>query len=176
VMVLSFTSTHTLIERVDAGMATLDEGRWILTDLPPTAPDKTLQIPTSLTRQNLQERFLSPDTVSVWALPRFIDLVRSTGLPVIPLQIHFGTLLMLPWLCAALVLIAAVIAWRPTRLSNLGPLILLGVVAGFVVFFVNNFLQALGGSGQIPVWLAVLSPTLLTAAAGSLAVLQIEDR
>ena len=46
---------------------------------------------------------------------------------------------------------------------------------GFVVFFMSNFLIALGASHQIPVFLSAWSPALLCLLLGVAALLTLED-
>lgn len=129
-----------------------------------------------MTAQELQESFMTPDSLSVWSMPRFIRILQATGFPALPLQVEFAGLLLLPLLCVALVMVAAAVSIRPVRQGGQGMLLVAGIGVGFAVFFFDHFLQALGASGQLPVWLAATAPVGLVWAAGTMAILHIEDR
>lgn len=181
VMVLYFTADHSLEKRLDAPVATLVDGAWDFPAAIETSPQGIQALthyrePTTLTSNDLQNRFLTPDTISIWNMPRYIQMFKTTGFSSTPLQVQFGRLLMLPILCAALVMIAAIVALRPARAGDQGSLIMTGILAGFLVFFISNFLHALGASGQIPVWLAATAPAFLTTAIGSMTLLSVEDQ
>jgi lipopolysaccharide export system permease protein len=51
----------------------------------------------------------------------------------------------------------------------------MGVGVGFTAFFVSSFLQALGSSHQIPVFLAAWSPSVVMLLLGVAAMLGLED-
>lgn len=182
VTVLSFTSDHQFINRLDAANATLQPKHWLLpiaTLTTSNRPPETLTnylLGTTLTRSDLEESFSAPETISFWQLPSFIRQLKISGFPVGQLQVHFGALVMLPFLCAALIMVAMLVSIRPARVGGQVRLIIFGICAGFAIFFANNFLQALGASGQIPIWLAATGPAILTAAAGIMAILSLEDQ
>ena len=76
---------------------------------------------------------------------------------------------------AAMILLAAAVSMRPPRMKGGFLLIVLGVFIGFLVFFLSNFLQALGTSRQIPALLAAWSPALICFLLGLSAMLNKED-
>ena len=63
-----------------------------------------------------------------------------------------------PALYAAMVLIGAAFALRPTRFGQTGVMILLAVLAGFALYFLKDFAESLGGSGNIPLLVAAWTP------------------
>lgn len=182
VFVLFFNQDHEFLKRIDAPRARLNGSKWYFEkailnkrgQLPEALPD--FYIPTDLTREEIENSFATPETVSFWAMPAFIRLISSTGLPVTGLQIHFGALLMLPFLCAALVTIAAAVTIRPPRSAGQLKMAVLGILLGFIVFFLTNFLHALGSSTQIPIFLAITAPAMLTFGGGIMALLTLEDQ
>ena len=74
-----------------------------------------------------------------------------------------------------MILLAATVALRPQRQGHTFVFIVAGVMVGFVVFFMSNFLQALGASHQIPVFLSAWSPAMLCGLLGVAALLTLED-
>jgi lipopolysaccharide export system permease protein len=181
VMALYFAADDTFVQRLDAPQARLTSGRWLFADAvinrPRTAPQRaeSVSLATDLTGREIEETFAAPQTLSFWAMPGFIQTMESTGFDSARLRIHFHSLLAQPLLFAAMILLAAAVSLRPPRLSGTMNLIVAGVMIGFVVFFMSSFLQALGGSHQIPVLLAAWSPALVTFLLGVAVMLNLED-
>lgn len=181
VTVLLFAPDGSFAGRIDAGGAALGEKAWVLQDaeinLPAREPEhrQSWSLPTTLTRQEIEESFASPDSMSFWHLPGYIGTLESTGFDATRLRIHFQALLSQPLLFAAMVLLAAAVSLRPPRTQSNFGLILFGIVTGFSVFFLSSYLQALGTAHQIPVLLAAWSPALVTFLLGVGVLLRTED-
>lgn len=182
VMVLFFGQDDNFDRRIDAQSARLDKGMWVFEDAVSydgkNSKAETLPLvalPTDLTKEELEESFASPETLSFWALPGFIQTMNATGFDSTPMKIHFQSLLAQPFMFAAMVLLAACVSLRPPRQRGTMLLVGIGITAGFIVFFVGSFLQALGASHQIPVFLAAWAPTLITFLLGLSVMLTLED-
>ncbi|PJB72717.1 MAG: LPS export ABC transporter permease LptG [Alphaproteobacteria bacterium CG_4_9_14_3_um_filter_47_13] len=182
VMVLFFTQNNTFVRRIDAEKARLDQGMWTFEQAisneagqrqPKIYP--LIALPTELTIKELEESFASPETLSFWALPGFIKTMASTGFDTTAMRIHYQSLLAQPLLFMAMILLAATVSLRPPRFRGTVTLIFMGVIIGFLVFFMSSFLQALGASHQIPVFLAAWSPALITFLMGVTVILNLED-
>ena len=83
--------------------------------------------------------------------------------------------LALPMLMAAMVLVAAGFTMRHVRFGGTGKMVLYALLAGFGFFFLRNFAQALGDSGQIPVLLAAWSPPVAAVMLSLGLLLHLED-
>lgn len=182
VMVLFFGQDDAFLRRIDAARARLDDGMWQFEKAISNRPDQRLAenlplvvLPTALTTAELEESFASPETLSFWELPGFIRTMDNTGFDATPVRIHYHTLLAQPLLFVAMIFLAAAVSLRPPRTAGTFPLAAMGVVLGFVIFFASSFLQALGASHQIPVFLAAWSPALITMLLGVAVMLNLED-
>lgn len=181
VMVLFFDTNDRFNKRIDAGGAILKEGNWLLRDAyvniigQPSELKKSLSLPTALTPRDIEDSFSSPQTMGFWSLPSYVSTLDATGFDSTRLRIHFQNLLSQPFLYAAMILLAATVALRPQRQGNTLLFIVGGVLIGFMIFFMSNFLQALGASHQIPVFLSAWSPALLSALLGVATLLVLED-
>lgn len=182
VMVLFFGKDDVFQRRIDAKHARLEDGQWVFEDAvshgASNARGKKLPLvalPTALTTTELEESFASPATLSFWALPGFINTMAATGFDATAMEIHFHSLLAQPFMFAAMILLAACVSMRPPRQGGTLMLVGIGIIAGFVVFFTGSFLQALGASHQIPVFLAAWSPTIITFLLGMSVMLTLED-
>ncbi len=181
VSVLQFSGEDEFINRYDARRASLDRGNWVLGDVlinrTGQAPEKNDSVifATTLTTEEIEDSFAAPETMSFWSLPSYIHTLEETGFDATRLRVHYQSLLAQPLFLAAMVLLAASVSMRPPRFRGTFALIVTGVFIGFVVFFMSSFLQALGTSHQIPVFLAAWSPALVCFLLGLTVIMNTED-
>ncbi len=168
--------------RVDAARGTLSDGQFHLADaweMEPGRPSRhveTLDLDTSLTLGRVQENFASPETLSFWELPGFIDFFEAAGFSAHQHRMYWHSLLASPALLCAMVLMAAVFSASPNTRSGRGFLrVVGGVGTGFLVYFFSKLTYALGLSGTLPLWLAAWSPALITTLLGISILLHLED-
>ena len=181
VMVFRYTEEDRFVDRIDAREAQLRKGQWLLFDAWLARPGeasqfhKELALPTDLTVDKIQESFAPPETISFWKLPGFIDLMQAAGFSATPHRLQFHRLLALPMLFAAMVLLAATFSLRPQRRGRVGVVILAGMLTGFLLYFLSNFVFAIGLSGTIPVVLAAWTPAGVSLMLGVAMLLHLED-
>lgn len=181
VTVLSFDSDNRLRERMDAATLRLNNKQWTFEDIHIHDSEgekeqaETLYLPTSLTTDDIVESFSTPETISFWALPGFIQILEETGFDTAKLRVHFQTLLAQPLLFASMILLAAAVSLRPPRSGHHMSLIAVGAFAGFLIFFAASFLQALGASQQIPVFMAAWSTASVSFLLGLSVIMYFED-
>jgi lipopolysaccharide export system permease protein len=169
------------LARVEAPSAVLAQGRWIIRDavvfgadrLP--APAQTLEFPTDLTPARIQDSFASPDTLSFWALPGFIEVLENAGFSAVRHRLHFQSLLALPLLAAAMALLAAGFSMRSSRRGGVGQMIGGGVAAGFALFVVDRITGEFGEAGTLPVVFAAWAPAGAGFLLATALLLHLED-
>lgn len=154
------------LERVEAPLARLVPGAWELqqavtfgSDRQPSAPG-TLRLPTTLTPDRIEDSFASPDTLSFWALPGFIQVLESSGFSAMRHRLHFHSLLSLPLLTAAMALMAAGFSMRHSRRGGVARMIGAGIAAGFALFLLDKVSEEFGQAGTLPVALAAWAPSV----------------
>jgi lipopolysaccharide export system permease protein len=180
VIVLFFDKDDNFVRRMDSSTAYLRDGYWEFSQ-PQVNDRKGLQrldsqkIPTELTSQKIEESFADPETIPFWSIPEYIKIMEDTGFPATRLYMHFQTLLARPFLLAAMILLAATFSLRPPRFGGVAYMIILGVAAGFFIFFLESILQAFGISQKIPVYLAAWTPAIIGLLLGGTALLHMED-
>lgn len=181
VMVFFFNNDNDFIRRIDATAAKLEGGQWNFTNAtinaPSQIPEKVdfLTLGTDLTINELENSFSAPETISFWKLPAYIKILEDTGFDSTGLKIHFQNLLSQPLLFMAMVLLAATVSLRTSRMNGASILIVLGVFIGFIVFFSSSFLQALGASQQIPIVVAAWFPAIISFLLGLGVLMALED-
>lgn len=182
VTVFYFTDQNDFLQRVDAKTARLEKNIWAFHDvfISGQAKDKPIResaysLPTNLTRDDIEESFSSPDSMSFWKLPGYIHTLEETGFDPARLKVYYQTLLAQPLMFVAMILLAATFSMRPPRTRGTFMMIMAGVFIGFLVFFLANFLRALGVSHQIPVFLAAWSPAVICFLLGLSVMMHVED-
>jgi lipopolysaccharide export system permease protein len=176
-----FNEAHQYTSRVEAKTARLEGGAWIIndgerwatSDQPQPVPE--LQLPTKFTTSRIEESLASPDTMSFWALPDFIGLLEQSGFSAQRHRLQFNILLARPFLFGAMVLVAATFSLRMQRRGGATLMIIGGVVAGFLLYFISNIVFALGLSAKLPVLLAAWTPTGISLIFGVSMLLHLED-
>ena len=142
-------------------------------DKPPGIASYRLE--TELTPEKIQESFASPQTLSFWDLPTFIDALEATGFSSVPQRLHYNALLAQPLLLSAMVLFAAAFALRQTRRGGTLVMAVSGVAAGFFIFVMTDVVMALGLSESIPVGMAAWMPAGVSLLIGTATLLHLED-
>lgn len=181
VTVFLFDTQSRFERRLDAEQAKLENGAWRLSDVLVTAPNQpsreeaSISLPTDWTPNKIQDSFSPPETLSFWRLPGFIDLLDKAGFAAARHRVHWYSLLAMPLMLAAMVLIAASFSLRMARRGGVAPLIAGGVLFSFFLFFMSDVVFALGLSGVIPPFLAAITPTAVTTLIGASVLLHIED-
>lgn len=181
VIVFAFDKNKKFTERLDAEHAVLEPGQLLLTKVTRSVPGKPPQaitetvLPTSLTLAHIQDSFASPETMSFWALPAFIEMLENAGFSGLSHRLYWYSLLANPFLFAGTVLLAAVFSLRLPRRGKIGILIVAGVVTGFLLHFFSDVVFALGAAGTVPLLLAAWAPTCVVIMIGAAMLLHLED-
>lgn len=182
-----FDADGQLFARIEAPSARLISGAWQLpaatqwlTDaggaFQKTLADTTmLLLPTTLTGAQILDSFSPPEMVGIWALPGFIAQMEDAGFSAIRHRLFLQGEVAKPVLFAAMVLIGAAFALRPTRFGQTGVMMLLAVLCGFLLYFVTDFSATLGAQGQIPLPVAVWTPPVAAILLATALLLHLED-
>jgi lipopolysaccharide export system permease protein len=176
-----FNASTQFTSRIDAQTARLESGdwviengiRWVADEAP--RPFDEIRLATTLTPRKIEESFASPDTMSFWDLPGFIELLEQSGFPAQRHRLHFNVLLARPFLLCAMVLVAATFSLRMQRRGGATLMIVGGVASGFLLYFLSDIVFALGLSTKIPVILAAWTPTGVSLIFGTSMLLHLED-
>ncbi len=174
------------LSRIEADTGRLEPGAWVLDqakrwDLFDDNPEReaevtpALRLPTDLTPERIRDSFARAGTISIWSLSAFIAALERAGLSTIEYRAQMQSELALPILMAAMMMIGAVFCLTHARAGNAGLRILVAVLAGFALFFLRNFAQVLGVTGQIPLSLAIWTPPIASILLALGILLHLED-
>jgi lipopolysaccharide export system permease protein len=181
VIILIFDDKNNFEQRLDAKKALLKHGIWQLDEVIvtlPHAPAKRLvqyEILTQFSLRQLQDSFASPETVSFWALPRFIQLLQLAGFSSLRHLLHWYELLVKPFFLAGMIMIGAAFSMRNPRHGRTVITMFSGIIVGVIIYFISDVISALGLSGTIPLFLAAVTPACLCVLIGLFLMLHLED-
>jgi lipopolysaccharide export system permease protein len=183
VLILIYEGADHFVRRIDAATARLDNGYWELSDAHVTEPGSdplprfhaTYRLRTDLTPTKILQSFASPETISFWDLPRFIQDLESAGFSALAHRLHWNSLLAEPLLLCAMILIAGAFSLRHNRRSGVFIAVIGGVATGFVVYFASHLVLAVASKGAIPATLAAWAPAGATTLLGLSTLLHLED-
>ncbi len=175
------------MRRIEAREATLEPGVWVLHDAkiwplesgvnPETSATRQdeMRVPSSLTQDNIRERFGNPSAVPIWDLPAFIADLELAGFSARRYQVWFQMELARPLFLVALVLVGAGFTMRHSRLGRTGISVLAAIMLGFGLYYIRNFAQIMGENGQIPTILAAWVPPVAALLLALGLILHMED-
>lgn len=170
-----------VLARIEAPRAVLSEGRWELSDAVSFGNDRRvaapapMSFPTELTPARIETSFASPDTLSFWALPDFIQVLEASGFSAVRHRLQYQSLLAQPVLALAMALLAAGCSMRASRRGGVGKMIAAGVGAGFALFLLDKISDEFGQAGTLPVTLAAWVPSIAGLLLALALLLHLED-
>ena len=181
VIVFLYRGADRFVRRIDARRAQLGGGAWRFEDVMLTSAQGLAEfrahysLPTTLTVTQIQDSFASPETMSFWALPKFVKMLEGAGFTALKHRLYWHSVLAGPLLLAAMVLVAAAFSLRLTRHRGPGLLVIGCVLAGFLLYFLSDVAFAVGLSGGIPVVLAAWAPAGVSTLLGLATLFHLED-
>src|SRR5262249_17960592 len=144
VTAFTFDTDGHFLERIEARAAKLEIGTWRLEDAHIYKPDQlpvdnpTYLLKTSLTPEQVHERFATPETVPFWQLPLYIEIANHAGLSAAGYRVQYQKLLARPFLFAAMVLLASAFSLRLFRFGGVQKMVLGGMASGFTLFVMSK--------------------------------------
>ncbi len=180
-IIFEFDKEKRFTRRIDAQQGTLADQQWtfnnVIINKPgiPTEKIPEYKMATTLSLAQIQDSFSSPDTISFWALPEFIQTLEESGFSALRHKLYYNSILTTPIMLATMVLIAAVFSLRFSRRGKNSLLISGGVFTGFIFYFITKLTASFGMAGDMPIILAAWTPTLIFILIGIWLLLHLED-
>ena len=181
VSVFMYEGVDKFHRRIDAQKALLQSGYWKMSKAWINEPEKptrfyeVFDLPTELTSNKIQDSFAPPETMSFWALPKFIKRLEKSGFTAIRHRLRWHRLLATPFLMCAMILIAANFTLGDARRGRPIFIIAGGVLTGFIIYFFSDVVFAMGLSNSLPITLAAWAPSGVANLLGFSLLLHLED-
>ena len=179
--VFRFDTDFQFKERIEAREATLEDGHWLFKsvrrfslDAPPVDQERFI-LNTSLTPAQVRNSFSTPETVSFWQLPGYIQSSESSGFATAGYRLQYHKLIAQPFLLAAMVMLAASVSLRFFRFGGVQKMVLSGVGAGFLLYVLSKVTEDLSKAELMNPIAAAWLPVCVGGLTGFLALLYQED-
>ena len=181
VTIFTYDQAGQFDERIEARNAALEPGHWRLEQVRIYASGKAPRdiesylLSTTLTTEQVQESFATPETVSFWQLPTYISKAEQAGLGAAGYRLQYQLLLAQPFLLASMVLLAASVSLRFFRFGGVPKMVLSGVAAGFLLYILSKVTGDLSKAELMHPGAAAWVPVLFGVVTGLVVLLYQED-
>jgi lipopolysaccharide export system permease protein len=181
VTVFAFDASGRFRERIEAKSAELRSGHWRLEQArvyasgAPTRELESYSLDTNLTPEQVRESFATPETVSFWELPLYIETAEQAGLVAAGYRLQYQLLLARPLLLVAMVMLAASVSLRFFRFGGVSAMVLSGVGAGFLLYVLSKITEDLSKAELMHPVAAAWLPVLVGGLTGFVVLLYQED-
>jgi len=181
VSIFRFDQTGRFLERIEAKSAALEPGHWrleqarIYSSGASVREFDTYLVSTTLTTEQVRESFATPETVSFWQLPLYIEIADQAGLGAAGYRLQYQVLLARPFHFIAMVLLAAAVSLRFFRFGGVPKMVLSGIAAGFLLYVLSKVTEDVSKAELMHPAAAAWLPVLFGAVTGSMVLLYQED-
>ena len=128
-----------------------------------------------LTSENINISILEPETIFIINLPNYILNMKKFGLNISKHLIHLFKLVCQPLLLISMILLSASLMLRSSERKNKVGIVSLSLVVGFSLYFVGDFVFALGSSEMLHPIVSGFGPTLIGLFSGCYLVSDIDE-
>ena len=179
--VFRFNPDGAFRERIEAHSATLEPGEWRFSNVKrftlenPPIREESFILKTSLTPAQVRNSFSTPETVSFWQLPEYINSSAGAGLATAGYLLQYHKLIAQPFLLVAMVMLAASVSLRLFRFGGVQKMVLSGVAAGFLLYVLSKVTDDLSKAELMHPIAAAWLPVVVGGLAGFLVLLHQED-
>ena len=182
-----FYGQEKLNRKIKASKAILRKDFWELTDVKildntrePASKSKQilikqLDIPTSLTNEQITGSFADPRIISVFSIKEFISRLETSGYSATRHKLFFLTELSRPIFFTAMLLIAAIFLLGTESKLSRGIKIFMCLFIGFLLFSIQKIFESFALTEQIPLSLVAFGPSIVAILIFSGILLHIED-
>ena len=168
--------------RIRAELIRLDENGWVIEgalqsdSLGTTKELGNITMPTTITPSDFARTTQSPETISIYSLPAFIDMLNRTGLPSNEHSVYFQQQLSIPLKLLGLATLAVCFTLLGFTRMPRYKLIVVGIVAGFTIYFLTDLIYLLGANARLPIYVAGWAPAFTILFISGYIIARSEDR
>ena len=134
----------------------------------------TILLPTGLAALDLEQSSAPPNSIAIFSLPAFINLLESAGLPTVDHRLYLHKLLSLPFLMVGLAMLGARFTLTNMTRGRRVHLFTRGAVI-ITVFLFGQLMYVLGISMRLPPILAAWAPAAMVILAGAILLARLDE-
>ena len=125
--------------------------------------------------KNLNVATIGPEQIFVFNFPSYLKQMQLYGLNTSKHLLYFFKLICQPFLILSMILLSASLMLRSNERKIEFGIISLSLVVGFSLYFIGDFIFALGSSEKLPALLSGFGPTLIGLFAGCYLTSDIDE-
>ncbi|AAU04213.1 LptF/LptG family permease [Rickettsia typhi] len=166
ITILFIDNNNSFLKRIDALYGIIKNKKLYLNRVKVSMKDETksynnLTIQTNLSINSLVNKFMRPEMVSIWALPKLINELLNSGLSAINYQIYYYKQLFKPIMMMATVILASCFISLKQRCNAQEKILILGLFSGFIAYSLSEILLKILTYNNLSLIAAILLPSLL---------------
>ena len=125
--------------------------------------------------KNLNVATIDPKKIFLFDFPNYLKQMKQYGLNTSKHLLHFFKLICHPFLILSMILLSASLMLRSSERKIEVGIVSLSLVVGFSLYFIGDFIFALGSSEKLPPLLSGFGPTLIGLFAGCYLTSDIDE-
>jgi len=126
-------------------------------------------------QNNLNVATIEPEKIFIFDFPRYLKQMEQYGLNTSKHLLQFFKLICYPFLIISMILLSASLMLRSSERKIEVGIISLSLVVGFGLYFIGDFIFALGSSEKLPPLLSGFGPTLIGLFSGCYLTSDIDE-
>jgi lipopolysaccharide export system permease protein len=180
-LVYTFDQNNDLLSRYYPDELVLKEGYWqisgghVIGQNGRVVPVASMRLDSSLSRRDLTHSNERPETIPLYELWGYIDVLDQAGLPTLGHASYLYYQLSLPLILVGMALIVARFTLSATGRVSVGHLLVFSVVLGLLFYFSKDLLYIMGTSGRLPPYVAGFAPGVLMIGTGIYLLLKSDE-
>jgi lipopolysaccharide export system permease protein len=182
-LVYTFDENENLHSRYYPDVLVLQEGYWQINgghaigkDGRVTPIEDIKKLNSSLSRRDLTHSNKRPETIPLYELWGYIDVLDQAGLPSLGHTSYLYYQLSLPLILVGMVLIVVRFTLSTTGRVSVGHFMVFSVVLGLLFYFTKDLLYVMGSSGRLPPIVAGFAPGLLMIGIGAVMLIHADEQ
>lgn len=188
VTIYNLDQNFNFIKRYDSKNVSINEKEWFLKNTKILTNEekkrseiiinqaKDLKVISSIDINSLKSYFFNVDTVSFWRILKTIKKLNTRGYAGEELKAKFHKYLSLPFYLFGMILISTIFTIGMKKQYNTFMYLFFGIIAGFLIYFLNDLSVAVGLSNKLPLIISVWSPIMLITILGSINLIKINEK
>ena len=168
-------------KRISARRAVFSKNKLNLFEVRLTKNNSELQILNQLSffiksnQSNLNVTTIEPENIYLLDFPIYLKQMQQYGLNTSKHLLYFFKLICQPFLIISMILLSASLMLRSNERKIEFGIVSLSLVVGFSLYFIGDFILALGSSEKLPPLLSGFGPTLIGLFAGCYLTSDIDE-
>lgn len=174
------------IKRIDSKVANISNKNWTLenakilfsNDNSNNTKKNIFNIPfnSSINIDELKNYFSNANTVSFWDINKNINTLKLRGYSGDELKIKYHKYLSLPIYLFGMILLSTIFTIGINKEYNTIIYLFFGLIAGFIMYFLNDLSIALGLSRKLPLIISVWAPIMIIIILSTINLISINEK